>query len=133
MSANGVNEDPRRESVWVAHNNMKLLNFFSSFIALLLIGFSEAKPGGLVYYCSMRPSASGFAGSCCNTEHKSFLLFKYLKNISKYASWSIDHLIECYLRCKSANSFLFPSEMSVFIGLEGFVGLQNYRKPFLIC
>ena len=39
MSANGVNEDPRRESVWVAHNNMKLLNFLSSFIALLLIGF----------------------------------------------------------------------------------------------
>ena len=54
-------------------------------------------------------------------------------DISKYASWSIDHLIECYLRCKSANSFQLHSEVSVFIGFEGFVGLQNPRKPFLIC
>ena len=54
-------------------------------------------------------------------------------DISKYAFWSIDHLIECYLRCKSANSFLFHSKMFVFIGFEGFVGLQNHRESFLIC
>ena len=116
MSANGVNEDPRRESVWVAHNNMKLLNFLSSFIALLLIGFVKQSLADLFILAPCGRPLQASQGAVAIQSIKAFSYSGTLKHISKYASWSIDHLIECYFKCKTANSFLCHTEMPVFTG-----------------
>ena len=93
MSAKGVNEDPRRESVWVAHSNMKLLNFFSSFIALLLVGFLKQSLADLFILapCGRPLQASQGAVAMQSMKDLSYSSTGY--DISKYASRSIDHLI----------------------------------------
>ena len=107
MSANGVNEDPRRESVWVAHNNMKLLNFFSSFIALLLIGFMKQSLADLFIFAPCGRPLQASQGAVAIQSIKAFSYSSTLKHISKYAFWSIDHLIECdFIRKLMNNNYL---------------------------